>query len=188
MDYLIAFLNFGLVIVTAILALITFKYVAHTRKMADVMMKDYELRIKPLIDFKMEDGVYSEERFRRDITIRNIGFNKIYTKDRSTVVTVQNASGQPIEYVVNNYNDLMEIPPGDADSVSAQVDFQELKKLPIKNLFTDSELKRITSILESKKIKVRPSTNLKYPNFDVFYRIDIAGPNFDFETKVIRVL
>lgn len=177
-----------LVVITATLVLVTWKYTYHTKRMADVMMKDHELKIKPLIEVELEDGIYTEKDFERTIFIKNIGENKIYIKNKTTYVSTRAASGQPIKHLVSKYNDLDEVHPKNTEFYRIYVGFKEINKLPIKNLFTGSDPDRVKDLLESKKIKVELSPNLKYPNFNVSYSLDIAGPDFNFITKELSVL
>jgi len=81
------FANWALVIVTMVLALITFFYMRHTKRMAyetkrmaDVMVRDYETRIMPLLDIQVKGPSHSSQGFEIPITISNLGNDPIKVK------------------------------------------------------------------------------------------------------------
>lgn len=190
MDYNDALLiaNGLLVIITAALVFVTWSYTSHTKKMADIMMKDYALRIKPFFVIELQSGIYTEDDFKRAIIIKNMGLNEIYTNNVSTYITIPDKLGQPMRYNISVNSTLDKLEPSHTKSYEAYIDFKELNKLQIENLFTDNNPNRTKDMLESKNIKVGASPNLKYPSFDVFVNLDIAGPDLNFETYTEHVL
>jgi len=73
--------NFVLVIVTIIYVSITRNYANHTKRMADVMYKDYELRITPQYEIIPEIESHTKEHFHGYVKIKNKGLNTIYVRN-----------------------------------------------------------------------------------------------------------
>jgi len=78
-----AFASWALVMATIVLAIITYCYMRHTKKladetkkMADIMVKDFEVKVTPLIDMKVR-RLHSTRGFENTITLLNQGFYPI---------------------------------------------------------------------------------------------------------------
>lgn len=69
--------NILLVIATGALVWVTWCYAGHTKHMADVMYKDYELRTTPLADIKVFVGVVSKPRMKFSLIVTNKGYCRI---------------------------------------------------------------------------------------------------------------
>jgi len=74
----------ALVLVTGILAAITFAYMLFTRKMAksmaaqsEIMTREFELRIAPLLDLSWHKRIHSLKPYV-EITVKNVGYYPIY--------------------------------------------------------------------------------------------------------------
>ncbi len=81
-------LNITSIVIAVALVVVTFKYMRHTKRladdtkrMADVMVKDYETRISPLIDIQVRRPSHSSQGFEIPITIWNLGTNPIRAKE-----------------------------------------------------------------------------------------------------------
>lgn len=70
--------NFSLVIVTAGLVLVTWLYVRHTKRMADIMAKGFEYRVSPLIKV-IQIGRLGLSF--KPIRIENIGFYPVFLEE-----------------------------------------------------------------------------------------------------------
>lgn len=77
--------NILLVLATFGLVVVTWRYTSYTKKMADVMTKDYELRVNPIIDAYVSEtsGGPAGYDIRWWIMVRNIGNSKAYIKNAS---------------------------------------------------------------------------------------------------------
>lgn len=75
--------NFLLVLATIGLVFVTLIYASHTKKMAEVMLKDYELRVKPFIDAYVSEISSGPPGYdcRWWIRVKNIGDSKAYIKN-----------------------------------------------------------------------------------------------------------
>ena len=58
--FLLVNANFALFIATLLLVIVTLLYVIHTKKMAEIMVKEYDLKISPIIELKLERIIRSE--------------------------------------------------------------------------------------------------------------------------------
>lgn len=73
--------NFVLVIVTIVYVFITRNYSYHTKRMADIMYKDFELRITPQYEVMPTIEMHTEEYIHGVVRIKNKGLNKIYVRN-----------------------------------------------------------------------------------------------------------
>jgi hypothetical protein len=99
-----------LVLATFILAAITFRYTSQTQKMAEVMAKDYELRVKPFIDADIkEDSPKPDYDCRWILTVENICDSKASIKNLKGESII--SDGKIIE-TINAYEHIMTFEPG----------------------------------------------------------------------------
>ena len=71
--------NWALVILTFGLVIVTFLYMRHTKRMADIMAREYESKVTPLVDIKISRR-HSSEGFKIQCTLVNRGFRAIRTQ------------------------------------------------------------------------------------------------------------
>jgi hypothetical protein len=78
--------NWALVIATIVLAVITFFYMRHTKRqadetkiMADVMVRDFEFKVSPLIDIQTGTRSHSSRGFEIEVRVFNRGFCVVRT-------------------------------------------------------------------------------------------------------------
>jgi len=83
MDTALVIANIALVLVTFVLVLVTWRYTGHTRKqanetkrMADIMVREYELKTSPLIEF--QPGPHSPGEIK--LSLYNRGFLPVQIK------------------------------------------------------------------------------------------------------------
>lgn len=75
--------NALLVLVTIGLVIVTWRYTSHTKKMADVMMKDYELRVTPIVEVIVMSKSAGPPGCdcRWEVHVKNRGDNNVYLRD-----------------------------------------------------------------------------------------------------------
>lgn len=86
LDWIQQYSTLAVVLLTIVLILITWKYARDTKRMADIMAKDYELRIRPLIDIG-GSGVHFEGWDR--IETRRLISNKGYLSVTAHEISVE---------------------------------------------------------------------------------------------------
>lgn len=74
-------MDWALIIANIALVVVTWLYTRHTKKMADIMYKDYELRITPHYELKCEIDEENNERVVGRALITNTGSVPIYIKN-----------------------------------------------------------------------------------------------------------
>jgi len=74
-------LTFGLVLFSITLAGITLGYAKHTKRMADVMVKEYEAKIAPLVDGPFYSWMHGPEEAKCLLKLGNIGQTPFMVKD-----------------------------------------------------------------------------------------------------------
>ena len=72
--------NALLVLATGALVIVTCIYARHTKRMAEVMYKDYELRTTPLADIQVRITQVSKPRITFSVIVTNKGYCRIYTR------------------------------------------------------------------------------------------------------------
>lgn len=125
-NILLVLATFALVGATAVLVFVTWKYVSHTKKMADVMVRDYELRVSPLVVEDLGEIVETTGRRIKVLTLRNLGTNKAFIKNTSIDCISPNLEFQPIN--IHRDSNLYEIQAG--TSTSFTIDPND-KKRPV---------------------------------------------------------
>jgi hypothetical protein len=101
-----------LAIITGLLVLVTWRYVGHTQKMAEVMVRDYELRVSPMVFENLGETIQTTGRRVKVLTLRNLGTNKAFIKNTSIDCISPNLEFQPIS--IYRDSDLHEIRAGDS--------------------------------------------------------------------------
>jgi len=80
--------NFIMVGVTIVLVVVTWLYTRQTKRMADIMNKDFELRITPQYDIEFEHDRPDQntQYVGGYVNIRNTGLNTVYVKNKRLFV------------------------------------------------------------------------------------------------------
>lgn len=73
---------FNIINMVAILGLlaVTYMYMRHTKRMADIMVRDYETKVAPLIDIQVGMKSHSSRGFRIEFKLFNRGFYPVRTE------------------------------------------------------------------------------------------------------------
>ena len=108
------FANWALVIATMVLALITFFYMRHTKRladdtkrMADIMVREFELKVVPIIDIQIGSRMHSSQGFGIQVKIFNRGFYPVRTG--KILMRWWYKKGQPSSRVIEkNLNKLLD--------------------------------------------------------------------------------
>ena len=164
MEYFVIITNAGLVvstlflvIVTATLVRVTWKYVEHSKRMADIMLKDYETRNSPVIYINEENHTLDFNNFESRIELINKG---------SVVANIGMVSFWV--YLVNN------------PSID-QLIYQELSPIQL----MPYEEAKASFVIKVKKDELR-NPQLKDPDNRLYHEIklrldyELAGPTNDF--------
>jgi len=104
--------NFILVGVTIVLVFITRRYANHTQRMADIMLKDYQLRITPQYEINTQLIIEELKYIVAGIIIRNVGLTPIFIRN-FTVKAVPIVRFEVKKEVLYQVKRQIRIDPGD---------------------------------------------------------------------------
>jgi len=72
-NWALVVLTLGLLIVTIIYAVYTRKLADDTKGMADIMVREFELKVAPIIDIRLGTRSHSREGFQIQCLLSNLG-------------------------------------------------------------------------------------------------------------------
>lgn len=166
MDNALIVANIALVIITGFLVYVTRTYTYQTRRMADIMQKDYELRINHhyTIKYKIEDN--TSDMLGGFVRIENIGMNTIYVrKPEIMILSIKNNS------LKKGY---------------------KIKDVGIEVLHPEGQRKSF-HYFRILKSDIAIEQYLKAEKFfgvvcNVIFRVEIAGPDQEYERKSVNII
>lgn len=97
-------------ILTIVLIVITAWYAYQTHRMANIMTKDYENKISPIIEFERGSAENSADYFRFSYRIKNYGNNICFVGERKILIYL--AENEDINHEIILSNDEEEVNPG----------------------------------------------------------------------------
>jgi hypothetical protein len=66
--------NIASIVVAVALVVVTYLYMRHTKRMADIMVREFELKVAPIIDIRLGTRSHSSEGFEIQCLLSNLGF------------------------------------------------------------------------------------------------------------------
>lgn len=158
-NFLMVFITFLLVLCTGALVFVTWKYAEHTKKIADLMIKDYELNILPLYEIELSNPVGLPEKLKRDIAIQNKGLINLNLRNaRCDILPI--AGDDFIPKNVFLYDEVEVLEKGNKKTYSIEIEGNEIPRS-----------------------EPRPGTYYFGNPFYIMFSVEIAGPDLDFKTE-----
>jgi len=162
-SFSLVFVTFILVLVTTALVVVTWMYVAHTKRMADFIVKDYEIKINPLIDISLSQILGDSENFERDIKIHNVGQNRVYLKNARCDIVSEFGDFESKNIFLEK--DMLELSPGEQKSYNVKLTSSDIPPVPTK-----------------------PGVYYFARHFDIVFSLNFAGPNQDFKNVTKKLI
>lgn len=72
----------SIIILTAALVVVTWWYARHTKRIAEIMTKDYETRISPLLDVRQGGGTRGFPEAKTSLLVKNLGSYVAFVKNQ----------------------------------------------------------------------------------------------------------
>lgn len=148
-----------LVLVTIVLAGITFWYAKHTKRIADIMARDYESKVSPLIELVRGNGSINLDSYNQQINLFNRGSVVVFIRDIKLRAYLKD---RPDVYVVDPLNS------------------------NIKEIFPDSEPKSLAIQIRRSEINnetIRDTSNKFQDNIRFKVEMEIAGPDGIYQAR-----